>query len=128
METQERVESSPSDLRIKTPTESPVYFAHRYHNNSNKNETYENALRIAKAQLKRYENDPEWNTSNNRNEAIEFLRNTKIPQLIKQIEQRKRTCQRVTNAITGTVRSVCGIQRHRTRKARTQRKKTRRVR
>ena len=128
METQERVESSPSDLRIKTPRESPVYFAHRYHNNSNKNETYENALRIAKAQLKRYENDPEWNTSNNRNEAIEFLRNTKIPQLIKQIEQRKRTCQRVTNAITGTVRSVCGIQRHRTRKARTQRKKTRRVR
>ena len=128
MEAQERVESSPSNLRIKTPTESPVYFAHRYHNNSNKNETYENALRIAKAQLKRYENDPEWNTSNNRNEAIEFLRNTKIPQLIKQIEQRKRTCQRVTNAITGTVRSVCGIQRHRTRKARTQRKKTRRVR
>ena len=128
METQERVESSPSDLRIKTPTESQVYFAHRYHNNSNKNFTYENALRIAKAQLKRYENDPEWNTSNNRNEAIEFLRNTKIPQLIKQIEQRKRTCQRVTNAITGTVRSVCGIQRHRTRKARTQRKKTRRVR
>ena len=128
MEAQERVESSPSNLRIKTPTESPVYFAHRYHNNSNKNETYENALRIAKAQLKRYENDPERNTSNNRNEAIEFLRNTKIPQLIKQIEQRKRTCQRVTNAITGTVRSVCGIQRHRTRKARTQRKKTRRVR
>ena len=128
MEAQERVESSPSDLRIKTPTESPVHFVHRYHNNSNKNETYENALRIAKAQLKRYENDPEWNTSNNRNEAIEFLRNTKIPQLIKQIEQRKRTCQRVTNAITGTVRSVCGIQRHRTRKNRRSRKLTRRVR
>lgn len=128
MEAQERVESSPSNLRIKTPTESQVYFAHRYHNNSNKNETYENALRIAKAQLKRYENDPEWNTSNNRNEAIEFLRNTKIPKLIKQIEQRKRTCQRVTNAITGTVRSVCGIQRHRTRKNRQSRKLTRRVR
>ena len=128
MEAQERVESSPSNLRIKTPTESPVYFSHRHHNNSNKNETYENALRIAKAQLKIYENDPEWNTSNNRNEAIEFLRNTKIPQLIKQIEQRKRTCQRVTNAITGTVRSVCGIQRHRTRKNRQSRKMTRRVR
>ena len=128
METQERVESSPSDLRIKTPTESPVYFAHRYHNNSNKNETYENALRIAKAQLKRYENDPEWNTSDNRNNAIDFLKYQRIPQLKKQIEHRKRTCQKVTNAITGTVRSVCGIQRHRTRKARTQRKKTRRVR
>jgi hypothetical protein len=128
MQEQDRVESSPSNLRIKTPTEAPVYFAKRYHNNSNKNETYENALRIAKAQLKRYENDPEWNTSNNRNEAIEFLRNTKIPQLIKQIEQRKRTCQKVTNAITGTVRSVCGIQRHRTRKNRRSRKMTRRVR
>ena len=85
-------------------------------------------MRIAKAQIKRYENDPEWNTSDNRNNAIDFLKYRRIPQLIKQIEQRKRTCQRVTNAITGTVRSVCGIQRHRTRKARTQRKKTRRVR
>ena len=115
-------------LSIKTPIETPVYFAKQYHNTSNKNNTNENALRIAKAQLKRYENDPEWNTSNNRNEVIEFLRYTKIPVLLRRIENRKRTCQRVTNAITGTVRSVCGIQRHRTRKNRRPRKMTRRVR
>ena len=113
-------------LRIQKPVETARFTPRP--NNPNDNHTNEDALRIATAQLKRYENDPEWNTSNNRNEAIEFLRNTKIPQLIKQIEQRKRTCQRVTNAITGTVRSVCGIQRHRTRKNRRSRKLTRRVR
>ena len=116
-------------LRIQTPVQNPVqrpYYTQQQNNNENL--TNEDALRIARAQLKRYENDPEWNTSDNRNDAIDFLKYQRIPQLIKQIEQRKRTCQRVTNAITGTVRSVCGIQRHRTRKNRRSRKMTRRIR
>jgi hypothetical protein len=112
-------------FRINKPIERPYDFSRQKNDNDFSNE---DALRISKAQLKRYENDPEWNTSNNRNEAIKYLRNTKIPELIKQIESRKRTCQKVTNAITGTVRSVCGIQRHRTRKNRRSRKMTRRVR
>jgi hypothetical protein len=105
---------SQTKLSIKTPIEAPVYFTKQYHNNSNKNNTNENALRIAKAQLKRYENDPDWNTSDDRNEAIEFLRYTKIPELLRQIEYRKPVCKKFTNAITG----ACSIQRHRTRKNR----------
>jgi hypothetical protein len=112
-------------LRIQTPVERP-YFPRQ--ENNNENFTNENALRIARSQLKRYENDPEWNTSENRNDAIDFLKYQRIPLLLRRIEHRKRTCQKVTNAITGTVRSVCGIQRHRTRKDRRPRKMTRRVR
>ena len=116
-------------LRIQTPVQNPVqrpYYTQ--HRNNNENLTNEDALRIARAQLKRYENNPDWNTSNNRNEAIEFLKYQRIPLLLRRIEHRKRTCQKVTNAITGTVRSVCGIQRHRTRKNRRSRKMTRSVR
>jgi hypothetical protein len=109
-------------LTIKTPTELPVLS--RKQNASNKNQTYENTLRIAKAQLKRYENDPDWNTSDDRNEAIEFLRYIKIPELLRQIEHRKPVCKKFTNAVTG----ACSIQRHRTRKNRRHRKMTRRVR
>ena len=116
-------------LRIQTPVQNPVqrpYYTQQQNNNENL--TNEDALRIARAQLKRYENDPEWNTSDNRNDAIDFLKYQRIPLLLRRIEARKRTCQKVTNAITGTVRSVCGIQRHRTRKNRRSRKMTRRVR
>ena len=113
-------------LRIQTPVERPSYFTPQQ--NNNENFTNENALRIARSQLKRYENDPEWNTSENRNDAIDFLKYQRIPLLLRRIEHRKRTCQKVTNAITGTVRSVCGIQRHRTRKNRRSRKMTRSVR
>ena len=109
-------------LTIKTPTELSVLS--RKQNSLNKNETYTNSLRIAKAQLKRYENDPDWNTSEDRNEAIEFLKYTKIPELLRKIENRKPTCQRVTNAVTG----ACSIQRHRTRKNGRSRKLTRRIR
>ena len=116
-------------LRIQTPVQNPVqrpYYTQQ--RNNNENLTNEDVLRITRAQLKRYENDPEWSTSNNRNEVIEFLKYEKIPRLLRRIEARKPTCQKVTNTITGVVRSVCGIQRHRTRKARQQRKMTRRVR
>jgi hypothetical protein len=113
-------------LRIQTPVQNPVqrpyYFTQQ--RNNNENLTNEDALRIAKAQLKRYENDPEWNTSNNRNEAIEFLKYQRIPRLLRQIEARKPMCKKVTNAVTGG----CSIQRHRTRKNRRPRKMTRRVR
>ena len=112
-------------LRIQTPVQNPVqrpYYTQQ--RNNNENLTNEDALRIARAQLKRYENNPDWNTSNNRNEAIEFLTYQRIPLLLRRIEARKPMCKKVTNAITG----ACSIQRHRTRKARIQRKKTRRVR
>ena len=111
-------------LRIKKPVERK-YFSRQENDNEFSNE---NGLRIAKAQLKRYENDPEWNSSENRNNAINFLKYQRIPLLLKRIEARKPMCKKITNTVTSTVRSVCGIQRHRTRKARTQRKKTRRVR
>ena len=113
-------------LRIQKPVET-AHFTPRP-NNPNDNHTNEDALRIATAQLRRYENDPEWNTSENRNEAIDFLKYQRIPLLLRRIEARKSTCKKVTNAVTGTVRSVCGIQRHRTRKNRRFRKMTRRVR
>jgi len=116
-------------LRIKKPVER-TYFSRQENDNEFTNE---DGLRIAKAQLKRYENDPEWNSSENRNNAINFLKYQRIPLLLKRIESRKPMCKKITNTVTGTVRSVCGIQRHRTRKARTRkdrthRKKTRRVR
>jgi hypothetical protein len=113
-------------LKIQTPIQTQVQRSSFFtpQGNDNENLTNEDALRIAKAQLKRYENDPEWNTSNNRNEAIEFLKYQRIPRLLRQIEARKPMCKKVTNAVTGG----CSIQRHRTRKNRRPRKMTRRVR
>jgi hypothetical protein len=107
-------------LRIKNPS-PPLLIRNQNNDNDFSNE---NALRIARAQLKRYENDPDWNTSENRNEAIEFLKYQTIPKLLRQIENRKPMCQKITNTVTG----ACGIQRHRTRKNRRSRKLTRRVR
>ena len=107
-------------LRIKNPS-PPALIRNQ---NDDKEFTNENALRIARAQLKRYENDPDWNTSENRNEAIEFLKYETIPLLLKRIDARKPMCKQITNAVTG----ACSIQRHRTRKNRRSRKKTRRVR
>jgi hypothetical protein len=109
-------------LRIQTPVERPSYFTPQQ--NNNENFTNENALRIARSQLKRYENDPEWNTSENRNDAIYFLKYQKIPLLLRRIENRKPMCKKITNVVTG----ACSIQRHRTRKNRQPRKMTRRVR
>ena len=111
-------------LRIKNPS-PPLLIRNQ---NDDNDFTNEDALRIARAQLKRYENDPDWNTSENRNEAIEFLKYQTIPKLLRQIENRKPMCKKVTNTVTGTVRSVCGIQRHRIRKNRRNRKLTLRIR
>ena len=69
-------------LRIKKPVERK-YFSRQENDNEFSNE---NGLRIAKAQLKRYENDPEWNSSENRNNAINFLKYQRIPLLLKRIE------------------------------------------
>jgi len=112
-------------LSIKTPTNSSTQFTERKYN-SNENATDQQALNTLRAQYARYKGDAGW-TGNNRN--LRAYEGKYFKRQIGKLENRRPLCQKVTNAITGAVRSICGFRRQRTRRNKhIHRNQTRRVR
>jgi hypothetical protein len=116
----------PPQRRLSIRTPNPQGTSSQQYSDPFADATNQQALNTLRAQYARYKKNKNWTSENDkynrRNEERFFQRKTR------ELENRRPMCQKFTNAITGAVKSVCGIQRHRTHKARTQRKKTRRVR
>jgi len=117
-------------LSIRTPVNSSSSSASTAYStaqqyNSDEYASEQQTLNTLRAQYARYKGDADW-TGNNRNERD--YEGKYFKRQITKLENRRPLCKKVTNAITGAVRSICGFRRQRTRKVKQQRNCTRRVR
>jgi hypothetical protein len=113
----------PRRLSISTP--SAASLERPYLTNHTAYATNAEARRTLEAQRKRYFTNKQWTNEYNKYNRMETEQNLRNR---KNALNRRGLCRRFTNAVDGTIKYICGIQRKRTRKLTHKRNLTRRVR
>jgi len=113
----------PRRLSISTP--SATSLERPYLTNHTAYATNAEARRTLEAQRRRYFTNAEWTKEYNKYNRMETERNFRNTE---NALNRRGLCRRFTNAVDGTIKYICGIQRKRTRKLTYKRNLTRRVR
>jgi hypothetical protein len=113
----------PRRLSIGIPSSASL--ARPYPTNHIAYATNAEARRTLEAQRRRYFTNKQWTEEYDKYNKMETERNFRNTE---NDLNRRGLCRRFTNAVDGTIKYICGIQRKRTRKLKHKRNLTRRVR